>query len=425
MRLRHALPAGLLDAGFASLARLAVGIYAARALTASDLGAYALFFSAFVFASVVPMQFVLVPAELATLPAAQRGRLALLRQSWRIGTPMAAATALVAAVAAVVGAEAATTVLWALAVTMTACAMVTPLQEHLRRVLHLAGMSWYAAVVSLVQAAGVVVALALLAAAGSPAIWRPFGALTIATVVSLGAGLLLTLRRPPPVTLPRYRVAELMRSGRWLLAIEAITAGATFLASVIVTRLDTPEALGYAEAARIVGQPLFVLAVGLSAVLNPRAMEAGAVRDRAAARHVARPYTLLLAIVGLVYGALTMVPWWGNPLAELVPQAYVVAGLVPVTVASFVLFGLPIIPRSELTGAHRERVLPKVGLVAGVLQCAAALSAVWIGAFARPLGVALFGAVLLLGYAYHQRLVYAAADPMVTGRAPDRSGGGT
>jgi O-antigen/teichoic acid export membrane protein len=425
MRLRHALPAGLLDAGFASLARLAVGIYAARALTASDLGAYALFFSAFVFASVVPMQFVLVPAELATLPAAQRARLALLRQSWRIGAPMAAATALVAALAAVVGAEAETTVLWALAVTMTACAMLTPLQEHLRRVLHLAGMSWYAAVVSLVQAAGVVVALALLAAAGSPAIWRPFGALTIATVVSLGAGLLLTMRRPPPITLPRYRVAELMRSGRWLLAIEAITAGATFLASVIVTRLDTPEALGYAEAARIVGQPLFVLAVGLSAVLNPRAMEAGAVRDRAAARHVARPYTLLLAIVGLVYGALTMVPWWGNPLAELVPQAYVVAGLVPVTVASFVLFGLPIIPRSELTGAHRERVLPKVGLVAGVLQCAAALSAVWIGAFARPLGVALFGAVLLLGYAYHQRLVYASADPMVTGRVPDRSGGGT
>ena len=139
-------------------------------------------------------------------------------------------------------------------------------------------------------------------------------------------------------------MADLMRSGRWLLAIEAITAGATFLASVIVSRLDDPAALGYAEAARIVGQPIFVLAVGLSAVLNPRAMEAGAGRDRAAARHVARPFTVLLAIVGLVYGVLTAVPWWGNPFAGLVPQAYVVAGLVPVTVASFVLFGLPIIP---------------------------------------------------------------------------------
>jgi hypothetical protein len=141
MRLRHALPAGLLDAGFASLARLAVGIYTARALTVSDLGAYALFFSAFVFASVVPMQFVLVPAELATLSAARPERLALLRQSWRIGTPASVATAVLASVAAPLGAEAPTRVLWPLRWTMTACTALTPLQEHVRRVLHLAGIS--------------------------------------------------------------------------------------------------------------------------------------------------------------------------------------------------------------------------------------------------------------------------------------------
>jgi hypothetical protein len=35
---------------------------------------------------------------------------------------------------------------------------------------------------------------------------------------------------------------------------------------------------------------------------------------------------------------------------------------------------------------------------------------VWAGAFARPLGVALFGAILLLGYRYHQRLVYGSGD---------------
>jgi O-antigen/teichoic acid export membrane protein len=422
MRLRHALPAGLLDAGFASLARLAVGIYAARALTPSDLGAYALFFSAFVFALVVPMQFVLVPAELAALSAVHRERLALVRQSWRIGIPTSAATAVVASVAAMLAAEASARVLWPLALTTTACATLTPLQEHVRRVLHMAGISWHAAMVSVVQVGGVVAALALLAWTGAPAAWRPFGALTIATALSLGAGLLLASRRQPLSTLPRYAVAALMRSGKWLLAIEAITAGATFLASVIVSRLDTPAALGYAEAARIVGQPMFVLAVGLSAVLNPRAMEAGAGRDRAAARHVARPYTALLAAVGLVYAALTVAPWWGNPLARLVPQAYVVAGLVPATVASFVLFGLPIIPRSELTGARRERVLPQVGLVAGVLQCAAALSAVWIGAFARPLGVALFAAVLLVGYAHHQRQVYGEGDPR-SAEASERAGG--
>jgi hypothetical protein len=179
MRLRHALPAGLLDAGFASLARLAIGIYAARALTVSDLGAYALFFSAFVFASVVPMQFVLVPAELASLGAARPERLALLRQSWRIGMPVSVATALVVNEAAELGVH---------ALTMTACAALTPLQEHVRRVLHLAGISWHAAAVSLVQLGCVALALLLLARVQVPAIWRPFGALTIGTVVSLGAG---------------------------------------------------------------------------------------------------------------------------------------------------------------------------------------------------------------------------------------------
>jgi hypothetical protein len=362
-----------------------------------------------VFASVVPMQFVLVPAELATLPAARPDRLALLRQSWRIGAPTVATIAVLASVAARLGAEAPTKVLWPLVLTMTACATVTPLREHIRRVLHLAGISWHAAAMSLVQISGVVMAFGLLAWFDAPAIWQPFGGLPIATVVSLAAGLLLARQRQPPVTLPRYEVTRLMRSGRWLLAIEAITAGAVFLASVLVSRFDAPESLGYAEAARIVGQPLFVLAVGLSPVLNPRSIEAGAGRDRMAARRVARPYAVLLVAVGLAYGALTVTSWRGNPLGTLVPQAYVVAGLVPITVASFVLFGLPIISRFELTGASRERVLPQVGLAA-VVQCAASLSAVWIGAFARPVGVALFGAVLLLGYAYQQRLVYATGD---------------
>jgi O-antigen/teichoic acid export membrane protein len=408
MRLRHALLAGLADAGLASLARLLVGVYAARILSVSDLGAYALFFSAFIFASIVPMQFVLVPAELATIPAARQERLDLLRQAWRIGLPTAAAAAMVASIAATLGAEASLSVLWPLALTTAACATVTPLQEHARRVLHLAGLSWHAAAVSLLQLVGVVAAIALLHSADVPALWVPFGALALATLVSFEIGRLLARRRQQPPVLPRYEMAQLMRSGRWLLAIEAITAGATFLASVIVTRLDSPAALGYAEAARIVAQPIFVLAIGLSAALNPRSIEAGAHRDREAARRVARPYALLLVVAGLAYGAATIAPWWGNPLGALIPRAYVIPGLVTASVAAFVLFGVPIIARSELTGAGRERVLSQVGLVAGVFQCAIAVSAIWIGAFARPLGVALFSAILIVGYAYHQRAIYRA-----------------
>jgi hypothetical protein len=102
--------------------------------------------------------------------------------------PVSVATALVATVAAELGVEASTRVLWAHALTMTACAALTPLQEHVRRVLHLAGISWHAAAVSLVQLGCVALALLLLARVQVPAIWRPFGALTIGTVVSLGAG---------------------------------------------------------------------------------------------------------------------------------------------------------------------------------------------------------------------------------------------
>jgi hypothetical protein len=425
MRLRHALLAGLADAGLASLVRLAVGVYAARTLPVSGFGAYALFFSAFIFATIVPMQFVLVPAELATISAARHERLDLLRQIWRIGLPTATAAAVVASIAATLGSKASLNVLWPLALTMAACAMVTPLQEHVRRVLHLAGLSWHAAAVSLFQIGAVATAIAVLTSADIPAPWLPFGALALATVVSLEAGRFMARRRQPPSVLPRYQMAQLMRSGRWLLAIEAITAGATFLASVIVTRLGSPEALGYAEAARIVAQPLFVLSIGLSAALNPRSMEAGANVDRAAARRVSRPYAILLVLAGLFYGAVTIAPWWGNPLDELIPPAYAIPGLVPATVAAFVLLGLPIISRSELIGAGRERVLPQVGVVGGALQCGAAMSAVWIGAFARPLGVALFSAVLVIGYAYHQRTVYRAGGLGLAGRAAENAGSHT
>jgi ABC-type glycerol-3-phosphate transport system permease component len=93
MRLRHALSAGLLDAGLASLATLAVGVYAARSLSAAELGTYALFFSAFTVAAVLPTQLLLVPAEVATLLEGPHERLRVLRSGWRLGLPAEAAAA--------------------------------------------------------------------------------------------------------------------------------------------------------------------------------------------------------------------------------------------------------------------------------------------------------------------------------------------
>jgi O-antigen/teichoic acid export membrane protein len=116
--------------------------------------------------------------------------------------------------------------------------------------------------------------------------------------------------------LPRYEAKALMGSGRWLLVLELGTAAATFLSSVMITRLASAEALGHAEAARIVAQPMFVLMVVLSAVLGPRSMEAAAAPDHHQASSIARPFNALLVAAALAYGLLTVVPWWGNPFTE-------------------------------------------------------------------------------------------------------------
>jgi O-antigen/teichoic acid export membrane protein len=411
MRLRHALPAGLVDAGCNSLATLVMGVYAAWVLAGPDLGTYALFFSAYVLAVVVPMQFVLVPAEIASLRVAGRDRLAVLRQAGRIGAPVALVAALTAALAACVAATAPVGLLVALALTTAASGVTAPLQDHLRRVLHLGGLSWHAALVSLLLFVAMGATLVVFEAAGLAPGWRPFGALAIANVLSGAVGLVLIRRHLRPGPLPRLRVARLARSGRWLLLVEVATAGAMFVASALVNRLAGPEALGDAEAARIVAQPVFVLAQGLIAVLGPRLMEAGADRDEAHARSVSRPFVALLALAGVAYGAVTLVPWWGNPIGVLVPQAYDNPRLVGVTVLATTLFGLTFTPRGELVGAGWERRIFRAALVAALGQCVVALTAAVdpVGPFARPLSLGLFSVVLLAVYRRDRRELYATA----------------
>jgi hypothetical protein len=68
--------------------------------------------------------------------------------------------------------------------------------------------------------------------------------------------------------------------------------------------------------------------------------------------------------------------------------------------------GLVFTRRSELIGGGRERVLLRVSIVAAALQSATALTAPWTGAFARPLGVVMFGITLLVGFEHYRRAMY-------------------
>jgi O-antigen/teichoic acid export membrane protein len=406
MRLRHAVPAGLLDAGLASLASMATSLYAARFLSTSELGAYALFFSAFVFAAVIPTQLILIPAEIATIGSAGTRRLGLMQQSWRLTGTTTVAAALLASTIAYASARAPRDVLWALMVTTTICTVVSPLQDHTRRTLHLAGASWRAAAVSLVQLLTAVVGLIMLRAAGVGDVWCPFGALALANTLSLGTAFMLTRRerRGPP--LQPYKTSSLMRSGRWLVLLELIPPVAGFLSYAVMTQVAGPSAVGYAEAARIVSQPVFVLTVGLNAVIGPRSAEAALARDHNRAKSLNRSFGAILAAASLAYGALTAIPWWGNPLGVLVPKAYVVPGLVTASVLALLAGGLVFPYRAELVWSGRLTPLPPVALLAGAFQCMAALTAGWIGGFARPLGSAIGGVVLMLGYGRHRRALY-------------------
>ena len=418
MRLRYALPAGLVDAGLSSLATLGVGVYAARSLSTAEFGTYALFFTAFTVAMVLPTNLVLVPAEVATLLGPRTQRLGVLRWGWRGSLPIAVAAAMAASAAAWLGARASRDVLWAFATTMAACAVASTLQDHVRRVLHMAEAHWRAAMVSLVQLMAIACSLAVLELTRVRPVWRPFAALTVANLVSLSIGYALSRRDLRSMTTPRYRRMALARSGQWLLMVELATSGALFLSSTIITRLAGAEALGYAESARIVAQPLYVLTIGLSASLWPRSMEAGAGRSRQAARHIARLTAAVMLVAGVLYGAATIVPWWANPLGTLLPQAYAVEGLVGLSVLAFVVVGVSFPPRTELVGAGMEKPLAGVAVLAGVLQCAAAFSALWVGPFARPIGLMLFASVLVLGCWRQRKALYQ--DPALISEAGSR-----
>ena len=423
MRLRHTLPAGILDAGLASLATLGIGVYAAHFLPTSVLGTYALFFSSFLFAAVIPTQLVIAPAEFTTIRASRTHRLSLLRQMWRLGLPTATIATVVATTVACLGARAPARVLWALAVTAIACSMISPFQDHVRRTLHLAGVSWRAALVSLVQLCTVVLSLGLFRLLRVGDAWHPLGALAIANLVSMSTGLWISRSETRAPALPRYRVAQLVRSGRWLLLLEATITGAMLASSVLITRLASADALGYAEAARIVAQPVFVLMVGMGMALGPRSVEAGAALDQAAARRIARPFAVILVTGALIYGTVTVTGWWGNPLSPFIPKAYVVDGLVPVSILGFLILGISSPYRSELVGAGREHLFPRIAIIAGALQCSIALGSRWLESFARPVGLIAFSVVLLLALWRDRQAMYREPKTQESEEASGTSSG--
>ena len=81
--------AGQLDAGLASLGSFIAGLYAVRELSASELGAYALMFNAYVMVTQFSAQLIYTPSEVHSVGWDQGQRLTGLQASTRKGTMVA------------------------------------------------------------------------------------------------------------------------------------------------------------------------------------------------------------------------------------------------------------------------------------------------------------------------------------------------
>ena len=393
-RAQARISAGLVDAGLASLATFACGLFAGRNLGPEELGAYAVVFSGFVVAAIIPAQLLFTPSEIEAIRQSRGSRLFLLRDSLRLGIPIS----LVSAVSLVgctwlVRRSIPPDTVTALTVTAIASAFVSPIQDHLRRMFHLDGSSWLAATVSGVHFALVVGTLLASRWTGLAPAWVPFGSLTLGNTVSLALGLLPALKvkergasRPASLHL-----RTLLPSGFWLLLVGLLPTGAAFVSTTMVLHLAGAASVGYAEAARLIAQPLFVFSVGLAAVLGPQSTEAAQRLAPSEAQGVSFEFRAWLLTVGIAYGALVSTSSLWNPFTTLLPNAYVIGWLVTVSLVANVLNGFAFPQRSELLGAGRTRTLVAVEGVGSLARVAIAATAKVTGPFAIPAGLALLG----------------------------------
>ncbi len=415
-RLSRALPAGVIDSSLASLATFATALYASAVFAPELLGVYALYFMAFITVSAVAAQLLYIPAEVAALAYAGPARLGVVARSLRLGAaPTAALAVLLAGTALVTPPGLATADLVAFTVTGVVLAFLSPIQDHVRRMHHVAGSSWAAAVVSAVQVAGTLALLGVLTVLDVGQAWVPFGALAGANVASLGVGLALVARLGDAEVAITLGFGTLARSGRWLVVAGTAPAAGGFVASALVSAIAGSAALGFAEAARVVAQPVYVLATGIQAVLGPRSMEAGAARDSDKAAHYARIYALLIVVPSAAYIGLVGFDVFWNPATYVIPKAYVVGGLVMLTIVANTVAVLGVPPWSELIGGRREAPLAAVETLSGGIRGALGGAAGFLGSHAVPWSLLAYGVARLAGLRPVQRSLYRAPG---TGHAP-------
>lgn len=241
-----------------------------NALDDAVFGAYALLFYASLLATQIAALLVFGPTEILATERPVAARLTGLRATVRRGARYAALAAGLAGLGAVpaVG-DVDSASLMKLILGAIAFAFLTPIQDHIRSMLHVSDRSSQAAAVSLVQLAALVVGALVLHQVDPVLV--PFFALAIANLISGAFGLVRVGRagrgQPPD---PK----EIRGIGPWLLAAGAANTGFSLFSSLILERFIGLGAIGLLEAARVVARPVQVVGHGFNAIFAPRSREA-------------------------------------------------------------------------------------------------------------------------------------------------------
>ena len=386
---------GQLDAGLASAAGLVAGVLAVRYLDAQELGLYGLLFAAFAIANQIPSQLVLGPAEVLIAGDDPDTRIGSLSWSLRSGAPLAALSAVFVGIGVLPFSNVMSlTDATPLILTAIAFTLISPLQDHIRRVLHIANRSSSAALVSGVHFVATAATATFLLIATEPT-WVPFGALAAGNAVSVAVGLGY-LKGEKVGQAPGLR--ELTNIGRYLLTMGVLGSVGDYIVVVVAGWILGAAAVGYAEAARLVARPVQVFGAGLSAVFGPRLLISGAEADRPRSRRLALTHIVTYLGVFAIYLLLTAFPGiWAAP-AKLLPSAYAVSGLVLATLISQAIAEVAAPLRWWLLGSRKEGKLARYEVEAQLARLATLPSVGAVGIFVVPLSGAVGHVIKLVRY---------------------------
>ncbi|MBL7491931.1 hypothetical protein I6A62_28420, partial [Frankia sp. AgW1.1] len=397
------VPAGLVDSSLSSLGSFVMGLFAQYFLP-ELLGTYGLFYTAFIAVSVIPTGIVFSPVEYTSAGvAARRRRVQLLPQSLQLGMAPAVLAALLVPLVLIIpshGQSVGSRV--GFAVTAALVAVASPMQDHIRRMLHQAGMSWTAAATSLVQVIVITVGLVTAKVAHVPPAWVPFGALAVANFTSGAFGLWKAKpgHRAPMLLKLRSLFVSL---GGWIVVGNVLSASGPFLNFALLTALASSAAVGNGEGARVLAQPVTVLVIGLLAVLNPEIMEAATNRSVRKLIKICLLFWGLVAVAILGWALLVGFKWPFNPLPRFQKPAYAVHGLLPWTIITEGAGYSVLVLITIANAAGRARAASVASLVAVVVSgLAVAVTAKHFGPFALIWGA---GATVVAMYAVNGAVV--------------------